>query len=103
MNEFLLLNKAEKIVLSRHAKDRLIERGILINDVIVCIQTGEKITDYFDDKPLPSCLVLGKSLAGKSLHIVISTDHDFIYLITAYYPDPLLWSDDYRVRKGRLI
>lgn len=25
----------------------------------------------------------------------------YIYIITAYYPDPQLWSEDLKTRKGR--
>lgn len=57
------------------------------------------IKQYEDDKPLPSCLILGKDQKQRHIHVVISHDDDFIYLITAYYPDPNLWEADFKTRK----
>ncbi len=53
------------------------------------------------DKPLPSCLILGKSMDDKPPHLVISRDEEFIYLITAYFPDSKQWEDDFKTRKER--
>jgi len=67
----------------------------------MAIGNGEIIKEYTDDKPLPSCLVLGKSTEDKSLHLVISRDEEFLYLITAYFPDNKQWEDDFKTRKER--
>lgn len=32
--------------------------------------------------------------------IVLSNDEEYIYLITAYYPDLEQWEDDFKTRKG---
>nr|DAV74858.1 MAG TPA: protein of unknown function (DUF4258) [Caudoviricetes sp.] len=93
------LNVPNKIVLTRHAKERLIERNITITDIINGIETGEVIKQYEDDKPLPSCLILGFSVNNKYIHIVVSHDCDYIYLITAYYPNTDQWESDFKTRK----
>lgn len=95
------MNRPEKIALTKHARERLTERAITIDDIVNGIDTGEVIKQYEDDKPLPSCLVLGLSVNNKYIHIVVSNDEEYIYIITAYYPDPQLWSDDFKTRKGR--
>ena len=56
---------------------------------------------YPDDKPLASCLILGFSVKSEYIHIVVSCDIDFIYLITSYFPDPDMWESDLKTRKGR--
>mgnify|MGYP005976518565 FL=1 len=94
------MNRPEKIALTKHARERLAERAITIDDIVNGIDTGEVIKQYEDDKPLPSCLVLGLSVNNKYIHIVVSNDEEYIYIITAYYPDPQLWSDDFKTRKG---
>lgn len=99
MSEFQKLNRPESIVITKHGKNRLLERDISVEDVINAIDNGEIIRQYEDDKPLPSCLVLSASLSGRPLHIVISHDDEFIYLITAYYPAPETWSDDFKNRR----
>lgn len=95
------LNKPESIAITEHARIRLHERNISIDDIVNGIRTGEIIKQYEDDKPLPSCLVLGLSVKTEYIHIVVSCDTDFVYLITAYFPDPDIWEDDFKTRKER--
>lgn len=101
INNFKEINSLQKIAITKHARERLEERGIKVDDVTHCINTGEIIKQYEDDKPLPSCLILGKTTDNKCMHIVISRSEDFIYLITAYYPDPTQWNEDLKTRKER--
>ncbi len=95
------LNKAEQIAITEHARLRLIERGISVSDIIRCIDTGEIIKQYEDDKPFPSCLILGATIDGEYIHVVASHDSEWIYLITAYRPDPDVWNPNFRTRKER--
>lgn len=53
------LNKSESIAITEHARIRLYERNISIDDIINGINTGEIVKQYPDDKPLPRYLVLG--------------------------------------------
>lgn len=92
--------QAENITVTEHARRRLTERKITIGDIICGIRKGEIIRQYEDDKPLPSCLILGKSENGRHIHIVVSHDEKWIYLITAYYPDSSIWKADFRTKKG---
>lgn len=43
--------------------------------------------------------ILGFSLKTEYIHIVVSCDTDFIYLITAYFPDPDVWENNFKARK----
>ena len=95
------LNNINNIAVTEHARIRLIERGIVINDIISCIVSGEIIKQYEDDKPFPSCLILGTSTHNTPIHIVVSTDGEYIHLITAYYPDADKWESDFKTRKER--
>ncbi len=95
------LNKAEQIAITEHARRRLVERGISVNDIIRCIDKGEIIKQYEDDKPFPSCLILGTAIDGEYIHVVVSHDSEWIYLITAYYPDTDVWEPDFKTKKGR--
>ncbi|ORT98820.1 hypothetical protein D081_2385 [Anaerovibrio sp. JC8] len=38
---------------------------------------------------------------GKFLHIVVSADDDFLYIITAYWPDENKWTADFTKRKEK--
>ena len=94
------MDQADRIAITEHARQRLTERGITVDDIICGIKTGEIIRQYEDDKPFPSCLILGKSESGRHIHIVVSHDEEWIYLITAYYPDSSIWEADFRKKKG---
>ena len=65
------------------------------------IDNGEIIEQYPDDFPFPSCLVLGISVKGKYIHIVVSLNDGKIYLITAYIPDADKWESDLKTRKEK--
>ena len=90
----------ETIAVTQHANKRFQERGINIDDIKHAISTGEVIRQYEDDKPFPSCLLLGKGLNGVYIHLVASIDSGFLYIITAYYPDETEWESDFKTRKG---
>ena len=94
---FRQINKIENIVMTQHSRIRLVERGILINDIVKAIDNGEIIEDYEDDYPFPSCLILGKS-EEKAIHICASINDNNIYLITAYIPDENRWTDGFKKR-----
>lgn len=101
IEKYRAINSLDKIAVTKHARIRLEERGIHMDDIVMAISNGEIIKEYADDKPLPSCLILGKSMEDKPLHLVISRDEEFIYLITAYFPDSKQWEDDFKTRKER--
>jgi len=82
-----------------HILARLQERGIEINDVRNCIATGRIIEQYPDDYPFPSCLLLGHSANGRVLHAVVGVGQGFLWLITAYHPDPEKWECNFSRRR----
>jgi len=91
---------------SKHCLQRMLERDILRADINNCILFGEIIEDYPLDenndstKSLPSCLILGrKKDDDKSIHIVLGYNGKKILIISACYPDPAIWEDDYRTRR----
>jgi hypothetical protein len=84
---------------TRHILERLFLRNIGIDDVITALTNGEIIEQYPTDYPFPSCLVLGKTRAGKPLHIVCGSNGTELWLISAYFPNPAEWSEDFRVRQ----
>lgn len=92
--------RLENIEITLHAAKRLEQRGISVRDVIACIMNGEIIEQYPDDYPYPSCLILGLSVAGQYLHVVIGTNMETLWIITAYYPNLQKWQNDFKTRKG---
>lgn len=80
---------------------RMEKRGIEPSDVRNCIMTGEIIEQYPTDYPYPSCLILGSKIFGNLIHVVIGCGEGYLWLVTAYYPDPASWSDDMRQRREK--
>jgi len=58
------------------------------------------IAEYPDDKPFPSCLLLGFA-AGSALHVLAALDRgtQTCYVIAAYAPDPARWREDFKTRR----
>jgi len=99
INELRNLCNDKNIAITKHAKNRLIERAITVESIKNAIKTGEIIRQYEDDKPFPSCLLLGSTEQNKFIHVVVSIDNGYLYIITAYYPDENEWEDDFKTRK----
>ncbi len=84
---------------SDHAVKRMIERTIDRTEIEEAVLSGEVIEKYPDDKYSPSCLIYGRSKAGRHLHVQLSLPPTVV-VITAYDPDETEWID-YRVRRTK--
>ena len=93
-----LLNVSSNIKWSKHCLERMQERDISIADVKSCLQTGEIIEEYPDDFPHPSCLILGHTKENKILHIVVGSDSNSLFFITAYFPSTDKFEKDFKTR-----
>ena len=89
-----------RIVLSRHALQRMFERAISPVEVRKAIVAGEAIEQYPDDQPYPSRLLLAV-VDGRPLHVLAAKDPatQVCYVVTVYVPDRSRWSDDFKVRR----
>ena len=77
--------------------------AIRVDQVLRALLTGEIIEQYLQDKPYPSCLVLGRTAEGRPLHIVcapVSTERKLI-VVTVYQPDPARWDAEFKRREER--
>ena len=95
-----LLNMSSNIKWSKHCLERIQERDISIADVKSCLQAGEIIEYYPNDFPHPSCLIFGYTQENKVLHIVVGSDGNILFFITAYFPDTDKFEKDLKTRKG---
>ena len=89
----------DKIFMTEHAAERFHQRGIKISDICNAVNFGEIIEQYPNDYPYPSCLILGKNSAGKTIHAVLSDEGTSSRIITAYFPDADKWSEDFKIRR----
>lgn len=88
-----------QIEVTNHMLIRLQQREISFSEVKEAIRNSEIIEEYPNDYPYPSCLLLGITLQNRIIHIVVGLGETKLWLITAYEPDPIKWSADFKVRK----
>lgn len=81
----------------QHAIERSIEREVAEEEVAEVILTGEIIEEYPKDKYGPSCLIFGRTRAGRPMHVQCSLA-PVVWIITVYEPNPDEWTD-FRKRK----
>jgi Domain of unknown function (DUF4258) len=72
---------------SRHAVDQTIRRRVTLAERRQAIAAGEVIEDYPDDKYGPSCLIFGRTGAGRPLHVQTGYAwRPVVKVITVYEP-----------------
>ena len=76
------------------------EDNIAVDDVISALE-GKVIERYPHDKPFPSCLVYGRTVDWKPLHVVCAVPKhiDMLIIITVYIPSENEWIDFRERRK----
>jgi hypothetical protein len=90
----------QNLIFSRHAIQQMFYRRISKQEVESVIGYGEIIEETPDDQPFPSYLLFD-FVAGKPIHVVFSYDEstDTGYVVTAYIPDPNIWSNGFKTRR----
>ncbi len=76
-------------------------RSRTVDQVKEVIQRGTIFTQYPEERPYPSELRLGFP-DGDALHVVFAYNigTQTGYVVTAYLPNPKLWSDDFTARRS---
>ena len=92
----------DQIKFTGHAVQRMFERRIQPSHIRTIVESGEVISDYPNDVPFPSCLILG-FLERRAIHVVAAFDDSTstCHIVTVYEPDPEQWSDDFRTRRSK--
>lgn len=92
--------KCEHLRFTGHALRQMFAREITEADVRDVVAGGTVIAEYPEDKPLPSCLLLGFA-DDRPIHVVLGYDkvNETGFVVTAYVPDPDLWHNDSRTRR----
>jgi hypothetical protein len=74
---------------------------IRLEEILEVLQRGEIIEEYPEDKPYQSCLILGRTPAGRVVHIVCApVPHERrLIIITVYQPEPARWDAEFRRRR----
>ena len=96
---------SKKLRITDHAYEEAESDGLSYDEIYASVLNGEIIEDYHDDKPYPSCLVFGRTIAGNPIHSVwaYNSENDWVVLVTVYKPDPGRWIDWKRRKKDDTI
>jgi hypothetical protein len=86
---------------SRHAFERMFQRGISPDAVVQVVASGEVIADYPDDQPFPSTLLLG-FYENKPIHAVVAHDsaNGDCHVVTIYWPNLTIWDETFKKRRS---
>jgi len=83
-----------RLRITDHADEEAANDNLSIINVIGSIASGEKLEEYPDRWPYPSCLILS-FLQEQPIHSVWAYNAitKWTVLVTVYKPDPNLWTD----------
>ena len=89
-----------KILWTYHVNMQMRKRLISRQMIVDSVQHYEIIEKYPKDKYLPSYLVYSK-YQDKTFHVLFAVDiiEDNVRIITAYYPSPQEWEEDFKTRR----
>jgi hypothetical protein len=91
-----------QIRLSLHGFREMAADGISLDDLLVSLDSAIAIEDYLDANRGPTVLVLQRDITDRPAHVVWGIrkgSQGPAVLVTAYRPDPLLWSSDFMKRR----
>lgn len=85
---------------SRHAFERMFQRGINPDRAAQIIANAEVVIEYPDDQPFPSVLLLGFH-EKRPVHAVVAREPitGNCHLVTIYWPDPAIWDESFKRRR----
>lgn len=94
--------REHRVRITDHADEEAHADALTLEEIFLSIVQGEVLERYPNDRPYPSCLVLGSTPAGDPVHSVwaYNADSRWAVLITVYRPDPDRWFN-WRRRKPR--
>lgn len=81
---------------SAHADKERLADDLTLSEVEEAIQNGIILEQYVDTGRGPSCLLVGFTVLGKPIHIVIGRKQDQVVVITVYIPTPPKFSTPFK-------
>ncbi len=100
--QIIKLVKRQQVNISEHGYDELADDHLFARDIVEGISDAVLLEDYPDYHKGPCVLVLQYDRTGKPVHVVWGIprgESSPAVLVTAYRPDPLRWTADFKRRK----
>lgn len=95
--DILDLIDRQEIVISNHGYDEMADDHILVRDILTGIKEAILVENYPEYPKGPCVLLLQKDTDGGPIHVVWGIPKGATspaVLVTAYRPDPGVWSKD---------
>jgi len=83
--------ESERLRVTVHAHQEMVEENISLDEVKQVLFNATLIENYTEHKRGSCCLVCGKTLQRKYVHVVITTSLEVAIIITVYEPKPPKW------------
>jgi len=83
-----------------HAHQEMVEEDISVDEVLEALSLCDIVEDYPEHRRGACCLVTGQTAAGRPLHIVCTSGHPVLVVITVYEPKPPKWVTPYQRGDG---
>ncbi len=82
---------ARAVRVTDHAREEMEDEAITLVEVLDAIAAGQIIENYPEHRRGACCLVAGRTMQGRPLHIVCTTSLHLLVLITVYVPTLPKW------------
>ena len=80
------------IKLSLHAYEEAFAERISVDEIREALLDGMIVENYPTHRRGPCCLVYGRTIAGRDLHLVVTSSLAPVLIITAYEPKTPFWT-----------
>lgn len=81
----------DEVRLSQHARIEMSDEAITTEEVLDSIHDGRILENYPEHQRGPCCLVYGRTIEGRDLHVVVTTGLQRLLIITVYEPRLPWW------------
>lgn len=101
LRRVLELVKDQEVKISVHGYDEMAEDGMMVRESLKGVSDVVIVEDYSEYPAGPCVLVLQKDREDKPVHVVSGIPKRAsspAVVVTAYRPDPKLWSSDFMRR-----
>ena len=92
---------SDRVRVTQHGQQEMVEESYTLDEVLDTIAAAQIIENYPEHRRGPCCLLAGYTGAGRPVHVVCTTAHSELILITVYEPGPPKWITPTQRRRRR--